>query len=57
MAVKRQLVRVNLGYSKRKSETAMVMRKSLSKLLTPYYDGTNKLRYLNITHLLLWPSL
>ena len=35
MAVKKQLVRVNLLYCKRKSQTAMVIRKSFSKLLTP----------------------
>ena len=35
MAVKKQLVRVNLLYCKRKSRTAMVIRRSLSKLLTP----------------------
>ena len=35
MAVKKQLVRVNLLYCKRKSRTAMVIRRSFSKLLTP----------------------
>ena len=35
MAVKKQLVRVNLLYYKRKSQTAMVIRRSFSKLLTP----------------------
>ena len=33
MAVKKQLVRVNLLYYKRKSPTAMVIRRSFSKLL------------------------
>ena len=35
MAVKKQLVRVNLLYCKRKSRTAVVIRRSFSKLLTP----------------------
>ena len=35
MAVKKQLVRVNLLYCKIKSQTAMVIRRSFSKLLTP----------------------
>ena len=35
MAVKKQLVRVNLLYCKIKSHTAMVIRRSFSKLLTP----------------------
>ena len=35
MAVKKQLVRVNLLYCKRKSRTAMVIRRSFPKLLTP----------------------
>ena len=35
MAVKKQLVRVNLLYCKIKSRTAMVIRRSFSKLLTP----------------------
>ena len=34
MAVKKKLVRVNLLYCKRKSPTAMVIRRSFSKLLT-----------------------
>ena len=34
MAVKKQLVRINLLYCKRKSRTAMVIRRSFSKLLT-----------------------
>ena len=35
MGVKKLLVRVNLLYCKRKSQTAMVIRRSFSKLLTP----------------------
>ena len=35
MDVKRQLVRVNLRYCKRKYQTAMVIRKNFSKLWTP----------------------
>ena len=35
MAVKKQLVRVNLLYCKRKSPTTMVIRRSFSKLVTP----------------------
>ena len=35
MAVKKQVLRVNLLYCKRKSQTAMVIRRSFSKLLTP----------------------
>ena len=35
MTVKKQLERVNLLYCKRKSQTAMVIRRSFSKLLTP----------------------
>ena len=50
MAVKKQLVRVNLLYCKRKSQTAMVIRRSFSNLLTPCYDGIKKLRYLNMIH-------
>ena len=36
MAIKKQLVRVNLGYCKRKSQATMVIRNSFSKLLTPF---------------------
>ena len=35
MAVKKQLVRINLLYCKINSQAAMVIRKSFSKLLTP----------------------
>ena len=35
MTVKKQLVRVNLGYCKIKYQTAMVIRKGFSTLLTP----------------------
>ena len=35
MAVKKQLVRVNMLYCKRKFQDAMVIRRSFSKLLTP----------------------
>ena len=35
IAVKKQLVRANLLYCKRKSRTAVVIRRSFSKLLTP----------------------
>ena len=35
MVVKKQLVKVNLLYCKRKSQTALVIRRSFSKLLTP----------------------
>ena len=31
--------------------------KKLSKLLTPWYDGTSKLRYQSMIHLSLWPQL
>ena len=36
MAVKKQLVRVKLLYCKRKFLTAMLIRRSFSKLLTPF---------------------
>ena len=35
MAVKKQLIRINLLYCKIKSQTAMVIRRCFSKLLTP----------------------